>query len=78
MNGKKSPIEVPYYKFFNLNRIRTALNIDKDLLYNNFAEKYDSLGATKEHIFSLMKPKVQLFFEKLGYIVAFTKLKRDN
>jgi len=67
--------DIPYHKFFQLNKIATVLGIKKDKVYNNFNGKYDSLESNgdQQRIVKLMMPQVKKFFEKLGVNVSFTK-----
>jgi len=68
--------EIPYHKFFQLNKIATVLDIKKDKLYNNFNGKYNSLDSAgdRKRVAKFMRPHVEKFFEKLGFKVLFEKL----
>jgi hypothetical protein len=69
----KTSTSIPYYKFFQLNKIATILNIKKDKIYNNFNGDYNSLdnNGDKKRIAKFMMPHVKEFFEKLGVTVKF-------
>lgn len=75
----KTP-ELPYHKFFQLNKIAIALGIKKDKLYNNFNGKYHSLelNGDRQRVAKFMMPHIKKFCEALGLKVEFTKSDKAN
>lgn len=73
---KKAPtptMDAPmWWKFFQFNKISDGTGINRHKLYNNIKGSYSSLTPEdKGAIANLMIPKVQQFFERLGYQVTF-------
>lgn len=78
MKNKKAPAPtmeaLPWWKFFQFNKISEGTGINRFKLYNNIKGTYSSLTPDdKKAIADLMAPHVISFFERLGYIVRINK-----
>lgn len=67
------------HKFFNLQKIIEATQIQPDKVYNNFKGVYSSLtNEERKQIATALMMPVQKIFEGLGMVVSFSKLPENG